>query len=154
MEKIVNYSKGGKLIEFKQLIKLFNSSDNYEISELTDGYLSKNKKKLISILNEKSSSLDDAILIIKNFLYKLKRLKNLKNEMINKKNLDQVVNDYKPSIFWKDKEIVKQQLEKFSLEKVNFLIKKVNNLEVQVKKNPQISNLLINGFIFEDFKSG
>ena len=74
--------------------------------------------------------------------------------MINKKNLDQVINDYKPSIFWKDKEIVKQQLEKFSLEKVNFLIKKVNNLEVQVKKNPQISNLLINGFIFEDFKSG
>jgi len=61
LEKIVNYSKGGKLIEFKQLIKLFNSSDNYEISELTDGYLSKNKKKLISILNEKSSSLDDAI---------------------------------------------------------------------------------------------
>ena len=154
LEKIVNYSKGGKLIEFKQLIKLFNSSDNYEISELTDGYLSKNKKKLISILNEKSSSLDDAILIIKNFLYKLKRLKNLKNEMINKKNLDQVINSYKPSIFWKDKEIVKQQLEKFSLEKVNFLIKKVNNLEVQVKKNPQISNLLINGFIFEDFKSG
>jgi len=154
LEKIVNYSKGGKLIEFKQLIKLFNSSDNYEISELTDGYLSKNKKKLISILNEKSSSLDDAILIIKNFLYKLKRLKNLKNEMINKKNLDQVINTYKPSIFWKDKEIVKQQLEKFSLEKVNFLIKKVNNLEVQVKKNPQISNLLINGFIFEDFKSG
>ena len=147
LEKIVNYSKGGKLIEFKQLIKLFNSSDNYEISELTDGYLSKNKKKLISILNEKSSSLDDAILIIKNFLYKLKRLKNLKNEMINKKNLDQVINTYKPSIFWKDKEIVKQQLEKFSLEKVNFLIKKVNNLEVQVKKNPQISNVLINSFI-------
>ena len=101
------------------------------------------------ILNENNSSLEDNIIIIKTFLYKLKRLKKLKVELSSKKDLDYVLSSYKPTIFWKDKNLIKNQLQIWSLEQIKSLIRKINNLELLVKKNSQISNQLMNNFILE-----
>ena len=59
---------------------------------------------------------------------------------------------HKPSIFWKEKEIVKQQLKKKSLIEINSLLKTVNSLELMIKKNSQLSGQIINNFIFENLK--
>ena len=90
-----------------------------------------------------------AFLIIKTFLYKLKRLKKLKVELDNKKNVEFVLSSYKPPIFWKDKDLVKYQLKIWSLKQIKLLIKKINNLELMIKKNSQISNQITNNFILE-----
>ena len=74
-------------------------------------------------------------MILKTFLYKLKRLKKLKKELDNKKNIDNVISSHKPPIFWKDKDIIKQQLSIWSLNEIQTLIKKINNLELLIKKN-------------------
>ena len=76
LDKIASYSKNNKTIEFDDILKLTNSSENFNISELTDYCLAKNRKKTLNILNENTLSEDDNIIIIRNFLYKLKRLKN------------------------------------------------------------------------------
>ena len=152
LEKIIQYSKRNVAIEFHHISKLATPSTDYAISELTDQCLARNMKKTIKILNENNSSLEDNIIILKSFLYKLKRLKKLKEELEGEKSLDQVITSYKPAIFWKDKEIVKQQLKIWSLNKINFLIKKINNLELQTKKNPLISDHLINNLIIESLE--
>jgi len=152
LEKIIHYSKRNVSIEFDHISKLTSSSTDYAISELTDQCLAKNMKKTIKILNENNSSSEENILILKSFLYKLKRLKKLKEELEGEKSTDQVITSYKPTIFWKDKEIVKQQLKIWSLDKINFLIKKINNLELQTKKNPSISDYLINNLIIESLE--
>ncbi len=152
LEKIIHYSKRNVSIEFDHISKLTSPSTDYAISELIDQCLAKNMKKTIKILNENNSSSEENILILKSFLYKLKRLKKLKEELVGEKNTDQVITSYKPTIFWKDKEIVKQQLKIWSLDKINFLIKKINNLELQTKKNPSISDYLINNLIIESLE--
>ena len=152
LEKIIQYSKPNIPIEFDHILKLTTSSTDYAISELTDQCLAKNIKKTLKILNENNSSSEDNILIIKSFLFKLKRLKNLKEELNTEKNPDNVITSYKPPIFWKDKEIVKKQLKIWSLSKINFLIKKINKLELQTKKDPLISNYLINNLIVESLE--
>ena len=106
----------------------------------------------MNILNENISSNEEGILILKNFLYKLKRLKKLQENLINENNFDIVISSYRPPIFWKEKEIVKQQLKVRSLKEIRFLIKKVNNLENIVKKNSQLSKLIINNFILESLE--
>ena len=78
LEKIANYSVKKKSINFDEILKITNLASNYDASELTDSCLSLNKKKTLMILNENNPSPEDNILIIKTFLYKLKRLKNLK----------------------------------------------------------------------------
>ena len=149
LEKILNYCRNKKSINSIEILKLTNLAENYNISELIDQCLIKNKKKTLNILNENNLSSEDNILAVRTFLYKLKRLKKLKTDLEKKKNIDTVLSSFKPPIFWKDKDIVKKQLNLWTLSQIQNLIIDVNRIELQIKKNAQISNYIINNFILE-----
>ena len=149
LEKIKNFSQKKLSVELNEIIKLTNLAENYNISELTDQCLARNRKKTLNILNENNPSPEDNILILRNFLYKLKRLKKLKLELETKKNTDTVISSYKPPIFWKDKDMIKQQLKIWSLPQIKSLINKTRNIELLIKKNSQASNQIVNNFILE-----
>ena len=153
IEKISSYYEKNNKIDLKDVLKITNLAENYGISELVDQSLSKNRKKTINILNENNLNTEENILIIRTFLNKLKRLKILKIEYQKSKNIEQVLSAARPPIFWKDKDIVKQQLNIWSLSEIKFLIYKVNNLELKIKKNNQISNQILNNFILENLIS-
>jgi len=151
LEKISNYSFKKTNVDYKDLLKLSNLSENYEVSKIVDNCLSKNKKT-IYMLNENILNDGDNILILRTFLSKLKRLKILKLRSKNNDNIDKILLTFKPKIFWKDKDIIKQQLKKLSLSDINILYKRINHLEILVKKNLQISSQIINSFILETCK--
>jgi len=151
LEKILLYTKNSNRISLGDVLKLTNLTENHNISELVDQSLSKNKKKTLNILNENSLNAEENILIIRTFLSKLKRLKKLKIELEKNKNIDQVLSSSRPPIFWKDKDFLKQQLKIWSLNEIRNLMTKVNNLELTLKKNNQITNQILNNFILENF---
>jgi len=154
LEKVsLLYFKKNKTVNLKDIQKLTNLVENYNYSEVVDCYLLKNKKKTIYILNENNLSVEDDILILKSFLFKLKRLKSLKKKLEENINIEEVLNTFKPAIFWKEKEIVKQQLKIRNLSNINMLLKKINNLELLIKKNSQISRQIVNNFILENSNS-
>ena len=153
LEKISNYSHKKLSINLDEIVKLTNLAENYNVSDLADHSLAKNKRKTLNILNENNPSVEENILILKTFLYKLKRLRKLKIELIINKNPESVISSYKPPIFWKDKDIVKQQLKIWSLDQIKTLINKTNNLELLIKKNSLISNHLVNNFILEQLEA-
>ena len=134
LEKIKGFIKNKNKIDIKDLLKLTNLAENYDVSELIDNCLAKNKRKAINILNENNYSLEDCILIIRTFLIKSKRLLKLYQDHKNKKNIDDVISQFKPPIFWKDKEIVKQQIRNWSYESTENLIYKINDVELLIKK--------------------
>ena len=147
--KIENFYLTRKKIDLQDIIKITNLSENNSISELVDFCLAKNKKKLLNIINENNFSNEDAILIIRTFLNKAKRLFKINVEIETNKNLDNVITNFKPPIFWKEKEILKKQVGILSYQKINDLIVKTNNLEITLKKNPSISTNIITNFIIE-----
>lgn len=149
LEKIKSYALEKFSIKHEDIVKIVNSAENYKISELTDNCLSKNEFKTINILNENTSSVEENILIIKSFLFKLKRLKNLKKNIEILKNQDLVISSFKPTIFWKDKDIIKKQLNLLSLKEINILIKEVNKVEFLIKKNSAFSNIILNNFVMK-----
>ena len=153
LEKIFIYSLEKDSINLEEIVKLTNLAENYNISNLIDQCLAGNKKKTVQILNENNPSSDDNILIVKNFLYKLKRLKKLKENLDINENVEIILSSYKPTIFWKDKEIIKQQLKVWTLKKIRAQIREINELENQIKKNSQISNLTVNNFIFDSLNT-
>ena len=124
-------------------------SQNHNYSELVDFCLAKNKKKVISIINENHFSNDDTILIIRTFLSKVKRLAKLKNESNKNKNLEAVIASFKPPIFWKDKDLIKQQLKILTGDNISLLLKRVNNIELSMKKNYENSINILLDFIFK-----
>tara|TARA_Y100000741_G_scaffold303069_1_gene244862 strand:- start:1828 stop:2814 length:987 start_codon:yes stop_codon:yes gene_type:complete len=148
LEKIENFTINKKKISMEDILKITNLSENYSISELVDGCLSKNKIKTIRILNENNFNLDDCIIILRTFLIKLKRLMRLHQEIAYKsKNIDALIASFKPPIFWKDKEIVKQQIMSSNLKKTKDLMSKTNEVELIVKKNPQSSLSITTDFV-------
>jgi len=149
LEKIKGFIKNKNKIDIKDLLKLTNLAENYDVSELIDNCLAKNKRKAINILNENNYSLEDCILIIRTFLIKSKRLLKLYQEHKNKKNIDDVISQFKPPIFWKDKEIVKQQIRNWSYESTENLIYKINDVELLIKKNSNNSLNILSDFIKE-----
>ena len=153
LEKIKNYCLNKSSLTLEEVLNLTNLAENYDISKLADNCLANNQKKTLNILNENNHSPDDSILILKTFLYKLKRLKKLKLEIELGQSIEVVISSFKPPIFWKDKDIIKQQLQTRSLKDINASIKNINNLEMTVKKNSTISNQLINNFILEKLNS-
>ena len=153
LEKILSYAEKTNKINLEDALKITNLAENYSITELVDQNLSKNKKKTVNILNENNLNTEENVLILRTFLNKLKRLKNLKVDLKKNKNIEQVLTSSKPPIFWKDKEIVKQQLSILSFAEIKYLIRKVNNLELEIKKNNQISDQILNNFILENLKS-
>ena len=104
-------------------------------------------------MNENNLNIEENVLILRTFLNKLKRLKKLKIDLQKNKNIEQVLSSSRPPIFWKDKEIVRQQLNVLSISEIKYLIHKTNNLELEIKKNNQISNQILNNFILENLIS-
>jgi DNA polymerase-3 subunit delta len=150
IEKIINYSASKKNLKLEDLIKITNLAEDYDTGEIVNQYLLKNRKKITTLINENSFSPTDNILLLKTFLYKLKRLKKIKLESNDKKNLDNILLYFKPPIFWKEKEIIKQQLKCWTLNQINLKIKKINYLELLIKKNSEISTEIINNFILDN----
>ena len=136
-----------KKINIDEIIKLTNLAENYSVTELVDNCLAKNLKKTVNILNENNYSSEDCILIIKTLLIKAKRLNKLQNQTKNNKNIDHVITSFKPPIFWKDKEIVKEQTKNWSINKIENLIYKINEIELLIKKNSSSSINILFDFI-------
>jgi len=152
LRKILYFYKKKSHINFKDIVKLVNSSERFDISDLTDQLLLKNEKKVIRILNDNIFSLDDVILITRSLLYKLKRLKKIQTQLKIEKNQELIISSFKPTIFWKDKDVIKQQLKVLTLSEINKFIKDICNLELTIKQNSNTFKVLINNFLIEQSK--
>ena len=147
--KIENFAAGGRKISTENICKLINLSENHSVSELIDNCLIKNKKKIMLIINENNFSNEDCILITRTFLIKSKKILALSQQYKINQNIDLTISSARPPIFWKDKEIVMQQIYKWTPKKISTLIYKLNELELNIKKNMNNSIHLICDFILE-----
>ena len=149
LKKIELFSLNKKNIDETDLFKLINLAENHSINELIDCCLAKNQKKTLSILNENVFTNEDCIIITRTMLKKTKRLLKLINDFKQNKNIEQTIKDAKPPIFWKEKEITKQQISKWAQLNIEKLISEINNAELEVKKIPMNSLNLITNFLLE-----
>ena len=153
LNKIRNYANDKKKLSSQEILKLINLSENYEISELIDNCLALNKNKITKILSENNYNNEDGIIILRTFITKAKKILKLAIKLEENKDINKTINSAKPPIFWKDKEIVKVQLNKWKPDKIKELIKNINNVELEIKKNYNNSIFIITNFILEKSRS-
>ena len=153
LEKIRIYAINGKKVTTENIVKLTNLIENHSISELVDNCLAKNKNKTIKIILENNFSSEDCIQITRIFLTKLKKILKLSNEYQNNKDLDLTISSAKPPIFWKEKEITKQQILNSTPEKIKKSLFMINNIELLIKKNYDNSIKLVTDFILNELST-
>ena len=149
LEKIELYKLNKKEINEQDLLKLINLNENHSVNELIDFCLAKNQKKTLDILNDNIFSNEDCIIITRTMLKKTKRLLKLIQDFKITKNIEKTITNAKPPIFWKEKEITKQQLNKWSDYKAQKLIVEINETELQLKRLPVNSINLVTNFLLE-----
>ncbi|MDC3005515.1 DNA polymerase III subunit delta, partial [Candidatus Pelagibacter sp.] len=147
LDKIFYYSLSNKKIDFINVEKLTNLSENYAVGELADHYLSKNTRKVAQILNENNYSDDDCILIIRTILSKSKRLLGIIENYNDKNNIDEAISIAKPPVFWKDKEYIKKQVANWREGDLKKKIYEINEIEYLIKTNSKNTLNLVSDFI-------
>ena len=149
LDKIKLYTLSGKKLDDETIIKLINLHENHSIAELVDSCLVKNKNKTVRILRDNNYNNEDCILIVRIFLNKLKLIIKLTKEYEYNNNLELTISAAKPPIFWKDKEIVKQQIINWKTESLKKSLYEVNELELLIKKNINNSVNFLTDFIIK-----
>ena len=80
---------------------------------------------------------------------KTKKILNLLESMKKKKDVNKVILEHKPPIFWKDRPVIEKQLQLWTLKAANELIFNLNDIELKIKKNGTLSLILMKNFIYE-----
>ena len=153
LAKISSLIHSRKKLTTEDILKLTNLAENFSISELIDNCLAKNTNKVNRILNENKFSSDECILILRTLLFKTKRLLELTRKCTDNKNIDLTISSFKPPIFWKDKEIIKNQIMNWKINEVENLLVNIKNTEIIVKKHAANSLNLVLDFILTTTKA-
>ena len=141
LKKIEMYAK--QKISQNEINQLTNLSENNDINELVDNCLAKNSNKIIYIMNENNFTQDDAITILRIFLFKAKRLLYLVNNYSIEKNIEKSNSSAKPPIFWKDKDLVSKQIKLWTKKEIEKFIIKTNEIELLIKKTSKLLTYII-----------
>jgi len=149
IEKIKSYSINKKKLELDEIKSLINFSGDYKSDNLVNECLCGNILQYKKIISELYVGAVNQVLLLRILGNKIQRLLKIKEQEHKSNNLDNLINNSKPAIFWKEKPIIKKQLSIWSLNDLKKVIYEVNNTELLCKKNSQISKFIFINFFSE-----
>jgi DNA polymerase-3 subunit delta len=133
MEKLTLYKNSGKITD--QIVEeICTDVDLKKNDEIIDILLSKNEKNInefISNMSNYEKNFIEIIIILRSFIIKILDIqKNNKNLSI-----DERIERYKPPIFWKDKDRIKNILKIWSANSLEKFLSNLNIIETEFKRN-------------------
>ena len=133
IEKINLYKNSEKITD--QIIdEICTDADLKKNDEIIDILLSKNEKNIndfISNMSNYEKNFIEIIIILRSFIIKILDIqKNNKNLSI-----DERIEKYKPPIFWKDKDRIKNILKIWNTNNLEKLLSNLNVIETEFKRN-------------------
>jgi DNA polymerase-3 subunit delta len=133
IEKI-NLYKNSEKISDQTIDEICTDVDLKKNDEIIDILLSKNEKNInefISNMSNYEKNFIEIIIILRSFIIKILDIqKNNKNLSI-----DERIERYKPPIFWKDKDRIKNILKIWSTNNLEKFLSNLNTIETEFKRN-------------------
>ena len=133
IEKL-NLYKNSEKISDQAIDEICTDIDLKKNDEIIDILLSKNEKNInefISNMSNYEKNFIEIIIILRSFIIKILDIqKNNKNLSI-----DERIERYKPPIFWKDKDRIKNILKIWSINNLEKFLSNLNTIETEFKRN-------------------
>ena len=130
-----------KIINKELLENLLNQKKESDFEEIRDSAIMGERIKLNKLLSSNSINKEDLFFFLHSLIFKFKKMKDLLES--KEKNLEIIIENAKPPIFWKEKPILKKQLNIWSKKNIDKIINNLNITEILVKKNSQIESTII-----------
>ena len=139
-----------KIIEPEKLIALLNIRMNDDFNKLRDEAINGNKINTNKLLGDTIFESENNIFYLNLINQRINKLNEIENMKKNEKNVESLVSQLKPPIFWKDKPIIIEQSKKWDRKKLKKVLKKTYEVELKIKSSPSINkNLLIKNLIID-----
>jgi DNA polymerase-3 subunit delta len=138
--KIKSYFKD-KVLKKDALEKLLNLKKESDFDEIKDCAIMGEKTKLNKLLSSNNLSKEDLFFSLNSLIFKFNKMKDLLSG--KEKELEKIIDNAKPAIFWKEKPILKKQLNIWSRKDIDKIINSLNEAEILTKKNSQIESTII-----------
>ncbi len=132
ISKIYTFFEDKKL-DTEKLERLLNLRENDDFNKLKDEALLGNRTLTNKLLADTLLSPEKNALYLNTINQRLVKILEISKN--NEDDIEIAVNKLKPPIFWKDKPKVILQAKKWNQEKIQILLKKTYDLEVEIKSN-------------------
>ena len=148
LEKLELVSKEKKL-DNEMISSLFNTTSSFDAFQISNALLTSNKRELNKIFSSFYHFSFNFNEIIGPLKYKINKLISIYEFNLDEKNAAKMIEEYKPPIFWKEKNIVLTQMSKWTKDELNILLEKINQIEIMCKINYEISETIFNKFLID-----
>ena len=149
IEKI-NCCFQNKELELNKIESLLNLRLNDDFDELKDEAINGNKFNTNKLLSETVFENENMIFYINSINQRINKLFEIEREKKQQKNIETILSNIKPPIFWKDKPKVLEQSRKWNSDKLNKALQKTYKVELALKSNAAIKkDLLIKNLLVE-----
>ena len=148
LSKIKTYFSD-KLIVRDKLEALLNLKSNDDFNLLKDAAMEGNKVKTNKLLGDTVLDPEKNILYLNIINQRLNKLCEIIDRSKNT-NIDDVLGNLKPPIFWKDKPIFISQMKKWNKRKIKEVLSKCYDLELSIKSNSIVNkNILLKKLLLD-----
>ena len=131
------------------LLDIFNATNTYDNFEIANIVISGNSKKLNKALNDIYNASGYYNELIPAIRFKVKRLIEILEYNEDETDISKKINNFKPPIFWKEKNEITIQLKKWKKSELIKLLKEIYNVELKCKEHYNISNIIFNKFLLD-----
>ena len=134
IEKAILYTGTKKHLSIEDVSAFLSDQASINIDELYDLILLGNIKKGYKILLKLQNEGVQPIQIFRSFTRQLQNLYFMKERYIEKMNVNEVVESFKPPIYFKRKENIKRHTKEWSIKMINQALILIENAEINCKK--------------------
>ena len=149
IDKVITCFKDKK-IDHEKTELLLNIRTNEDFNLLKDQALNGNKINTNRLLADTIFEIDNNIYYLNSINQRINKLTQIENMKQENSNIETIISNLKPAVFWKDKPILIEQSKKWNKGKLQAALKKTYNAELEIKSNSSVrKDLLIKKLIIE-----
>ncbi len=149
VDKIISCFKDKK-INPNKIDSLLNIRTNDDFNLLKDEALNGNKINTNRLLADTVFEIENNIYYLNSINQRIHRLNEIQNMKKGNPNIESIVSNLKPPVFWKDKAALLEQSKKWSKNKIQIALKKTYNAEIEIKSSSSVrKDLLIKNLIID-----
>jgi DNA polymerase-3 subunit delta len=149
IDKIISCFKDKK-IDLKKIDLLLNIRTSDDFNLLKDEALNGNKINTNKLLADTVFEIENNIYYLNSINQRINKLNEIENMRQENSNIESLISNLKPPVFWKDKPMLIEQSKKWNKNKIQEALKKTYNTEIEIKSNSSIrKDLLIKNLIIE-----
>ena len=147
IEKLDIYLTNNKNVTEEKIFKLISNNDDINLNKIIENCSSGKSSEALSIFENIYENQSTSIILIRMFVNHFKFIEKILLLFENDKNLENVLNNIKPPIFFKKKEFVIFQCKIWNLKLINIVLSRLIELELKCKLNNNSEKVLLSHFI-------